>query len=237
MRLIWTPCPRYVEKNETNIQTMEAIVATFPTQLAPYAVQLGGQLTTSFLRIVQGLDVDPGDDVDESVLDDHCNRTMGAIGIMKTISTLVISLDTSAALLGELEVVVMPVIVEVLSKDLLDMYDDAFEIIDSFTFCMKRVSPEMWTQVFPLIYRAFKTDAVEYLEEMLPSLDNFLNFGAGLFVGDTKCQWYIYDIAETLLMNETGEVGEADYVRACQLLASFVLNLQGHIDEVCGVSN
>jgi hypothetical protein len=49
-------------------------------------------------------------------------------------------------------------------------------------------------------------------------------------VGDRTCQYYIYDIAETLLSSE--DIGEADYVRACQLLASFVLNLQGHIDEV-----
>lgn len=217
---------------DTLSQTMEAIVATFPTQLAPYAVQLGGQLATSFMRIVQGLDVDLGDDADDSLLDEQCNKTMGAIGIMKTISTLVISLDTSAVILQELELVVLPVLVEALSKDLVDLYDDAFEIIDSFTFCLKRVSPEMWTQIFPLIYRAFKTDACEYLEEMLPSLDNFLNFGAAMFVGDKPSQFYIYDIAESLLLNESGEVGEADYVRACQLLASFVLNLQGHIDEV-----
>jgi hypothetical protein len=107
---------------DTLSATMEAIVATFPEQLAPYAVQLGGQLTTSFLRLVQGLDVDLGDDADEAILDEQCNRTMGAIGIMKTISTLVVSLDSSAELLGELELVVLPVLVEALGKDLLDLY-------------------------------------------------------------------------------------------------------------------
>lgn len=114
---------------DTLSQCMESVAATFPEQLAPYAVQLGGQLTDSFLRIIQGLEVDHGDDADDALLDEQCNKTMGAIGIMKTISTLVVSLESSATVLGELESVVLPVIVHSLDRGLVDLYDDAFEII------------------------------------------------------------------------------------------------------------
>ncbi|KAL3895405.1 MAG: hypothetical protein SGCHY_004718 [Lobulomycetales sp.] len=212
---------------DTLSQTMESVAATFPEQLAPYAVQLGTQLCASFLRITQGLDVEV-DDADEALLDEQCNKTMSAIGIMKTISTLIVSLDSSAQVMCQLEEVIMPILVETLGKSLLDLYDDAFEIVCSFTYCAKDVSPSMW-KLLPLIYRAFKTDAYDYLEEMLPSLENYLHFGAKHFIGDRESQMCIIDIAQSILAGT--ECGEADYVRGCQLLQTFLLNLQGQLDE------
>lgn len=88
----------------------------------------------------------------------------------------------------------------------------------------------MW-KLLPLIYRAFKTDAYDYLEEMLPSLENYLHFGAKHFIGDRESQMCIIDIAQSILAGT--ECGEADYVRGCQLLQTFLLNLQGQLDEVC----
>lgn len=99
-------------------------------------MQLGTQLCASFLRITQGLDVEV-DDADEALLDEQCNKTMSAIGIMKTISTLIVSLDSSAQVMCQLEEVIMPILVETLGKSLLDLYDDAFEIVCSFTYCAK----------------------------------------------------------------------------------------------------
>lgn len=128
---------------DTLAQVMESIAANYPEQLAPYAVQLGIQLRDSFLRIAGDIDFD-------SVDDDVSERIMAAIGIMKTISTLVVSLDSSSHILAELEVVVAPVVSTTLTNNMQDLYDDAFEIIDSFTFCMKRVSEVMWT-IFPLV--------------------------------------------------------------------------------------
>ena len=88
---------------------------------------------------------------------------MAAMGIMKTISTLVISLDTSVELLGELEVTVGPVIGYVLQKNVNDLFEECFELIDSFTYCMKRITPTMWT-FFPYVYKALKEDGMDYFE-------------------------------------------------------------------------
>ena len=100
---------------DTLSQVMETIAETYPNELVPFAIQLGTQLTASFLRIVEDLDMD-----DEEVeINSQVDKTMNAIGIMKTISTLVISLnESSSLLLGELEVVVSPVITTVLEKNL-----------------------------------------------------------------------------------------------------------------------
>ncbi|KAJ3205405.1 hypothetical protein HK099_000832, partial [Clydaea vesicula] len=210
---------------DTLSQTMESIAATYPEQLAPFAVQLGGQLRDSYLRIVGDINID--DDTDEA-LDEQADKTMAAIGIMKTISTLVISLDSSPQILQELELAVGPVVYTTLQNGILDLYDDAFEIIDAFTFCMKSVSPTMWS-FFPLIHKAFKTDAFDYLEEMLPSLDNYLSFGKNVIIHNKEYQMMAFDIAQSTFKYK--DAGEADYIRACQLFESMLLNLQGYIDE------
>lgn len=67
------------------------------------------------MRIVSEIDYD-NDDAD---IDEAADRTMAAIGIMKTISTLVISLDSSIPILQELEKEIGPVIHLTLEKNIL----------------------------------------------------------------------------------------------------------------------
>ena len=63
----------------------------------------------------------------------------------------------------ELELACIPVVQYVLEKNVIDLYEEAFEIIDTCTFCSKSISPAMWS-VFGLIYKAFKEDACDHIE-------------------------------------------------------------------------
>ena len=43
------------------------------------------------------------------------------------------------------------------------LFDSVLDIVDSLTFNLKRISPSMWP-VFELIYKAFKSDAIDFLD-------------------------------------------------------------------------
>src|SRR6266850_3441189 len=67
--------------------------------------------------------------------------------------------------------------------------------------------------------------------EMLPSLDNFVSYGTDVFRARADYRQKALDIYTTALSSEN--LGENDRVNGCKLAESLLLNLRGHIDDVC----
>lgn len=72
--------------------------------------------------------------------------------------------------------------------------------------------------------------AAHHLAEMLPSLDNFVSYGADVFKARQDYRQMILDIYITSVTSD--HLGENDAVNGCKLAESMLLNLRGHIDEV-----
>ncbi len=166
---------------------------------------------------------------DDFDIDEAEDKTMAAMGVLKTLSSLILAVESSTQIVLELEVVIIPAVKFVLENSILDLYEEIFEILGTSLFSAKQVSPMMWT-VFPLIYATFKSDALEYLEEMLPCLDNFIAYGKDVFAREPELQKSLVDMIVSIFSDE--DSGEADRIRACQLMESMMLNLRGHIDHV-----
>jgi hypothetical protein len=221
--------------NEIDIDTlanvMEEFVEVFAEQLTPFAVQLCTQLRDTFLRIMEDLNQNnnlTGDDEDfVGDIDEVSDKTMAAMGVLKTIGTLILSLESTPEVLQQLENALLPVITYTLENKILDLYDEIFEIIDSCTFSSKRVTPTMWS-VFELIYKAFKDSGIDYMEEMLPPLDNYISYGKDVFTSNEQVQQMMFDIIDTVMKSD--RVGENDRVCACKLMESVLLNCRGHVD-------
>lgn len=224
--------------NEIDIDTlsnvMEEFVEVFAEQLTPFAVQLCSQLRDTFLRIMEELaqtyqnNSDEDDNFDGDV-DEASDKTMAAMGVLKTIGTLILSLESTPDILQQLENALLPVITYTLEKRIIDLYDEIFEIIDSCTFSSKRVTPTMWG-VFELIYRAFKDSGIDFMNEMLPALDNFVSYGKDVFVANDQVKQMMFDIIETVMKSD--HLGENDRVCACKLMESILLNCRGGVDVV-----
>ncbi|KAI8394007.1 armadillo-type protein [Radiomyces spectabilis] len=222
--------------NEIDVDTlanvMEEFVEVFAEQLTPFAVQLCTQLRDTFLRIMEDLAQANHQHFDEAGsfngdVDELSDKTMAAMGVLKTIGTLILSLESTPEVLQQLENALLPVITYTLENSIIDLYDEIFEIIDSCTFSAKRVTPTMWS-VFPLIYRAFKTSGIDYIEEMLPPLDNYISYGRDIFVADQNIQTMMFDIIDTVMKSDN--MSEHDRVCACKLMESMLLNCRGQID-------
>jgi hypothetical protein len=102
-----------------------------------------------------------------------------------------------------------------------------FEIIDSCTFAAKRISPSMW-QAFELIHSTFKAGAEYYLEDMLPALDNIVQYGAPQLVQKPEYVQALYSMITDMF---TTQAQGLERVSACKLAEAMMLCLRGHIDS------
>jgi hypothetical protein len=212
--------------NEIDMDTltplMNRMVELFADQLAPYATQLCEQLKDTLLRMISEANVENADE------DIAGNKIMASMGILKTISTVVLAMEASPEILAQLEVTLYPVIHYILDKEIIDLYDDILEIIDGFTYCQKKVSNVIWS-TFDLIYKSFKNDAIDYIREMFPCLDNYISFGSDVFNTNRDYQDKMFDIIKTVM--ETDALDATERIYGCQLMESMMLNCRGVIDN------
>ncbi|KAA1474736.1 ARM repeat-containing protein [Dentipellis sp. KUC8613] len=214
--------------------SMESMVEQFQDELLPVAAQLTGRLCDSYLRLAREAlakeENAPGPD-DLAVAmesDDNDDKTYAAMGVAKTIGTIASSIDSSPEILGQVQEVIIPIIKYTFENKLLDLFDNMYDLVDSLTFKMHSISPNMWP-IFELTYSLFKSDAVDFLDEMLPSLDNFVSYGTDVFKARADYRQMILDIYTTSITN--GQLGENDRVNGSKLAESLLLNLRGHIDD------
>jgi hypothetical protein len=208
---------------------MEDFVEVFATELTPFAVALSEQLRDTYVRIVRELiernTSKEGDDGFGDFLDD---KSITALGVLQTIGTLILTLESTPDVLAHLETILMPVITITLEHRLYDLYNEVFEIIDSCTFAAKVISPTMW-QAFELIHQTFKTGAELYLEDMLPALENFVNYGWKTLMESPAYLDAMVDMVRTIFKDE--KVGGVDRICGCRLAEILMLNLRTGIDN------
>ena len=125
-----------------------------------------------------------------------------------------------------------------------------YELVDNLTYKLRVISPSMWP-VLELTYTLFKSVAVDFLEgtlsvlgecfinlietlEMLPSLDNFLSFGADVIKSRPDYMSMLVDIYTESITNQ--HLGQNDRINGSKLAECLLLHLRGSIDDV-GLAN
>lgn len=86
----------------------------------------------------------------------------------------------------------------------------------------------MW-QAFELIHATFKAGAEYYLEDMLPALDNFVQFGAPQLVQKPEYTQALYSMVADMFSDQIQ--GGMERIYACKLAEAMMLSLNGHIDN------
>lgn len=219
--------------NEIDIDSlsnvMEEFVEVFANELTPYAVELAEQLRDNFMRIMQEAAENGGGTAEEGFgWDNIDDKSLAALGILNTIGTLILSLENTLETLGRLEETVLPVLNLVLQHEIIDLYAEVFEIIDSCTFAAKAISPTMWG-VFQTLYTTFSVSGADYIDEMLPCLENYITFGPDMLASNRDYQAMVFDIIQSVFVND--RLGVQDRLAVTKLAQMFLLNLRGHIDH------
>ncbi|KAL3955144.1 hypothetical protein ACCO45_010707 [Purpureocillium lilacinum] len=186
------------------------------------------ELRDTYLRIVRELlekESRAGDDGE--LYAEYDDKSITALGVLQTIGTLILTLESTPDVLLHIEAVLMPVIKITLENKLYDLYNEVFEIIDSCTFAAKGISPNMW-QAFELIHTTFKAGAEYYLEDMLPALDNFVQYGVPQLVQKPEYVQALYSMVADMFTDSVQ--GGVERICACKLAEAMMLSLRGHID-------
>ncbi|OMJ21749.1 putative importin [Smittium culicis] len=206
---------------------IESISVSYASQLEPFAVQLCQQLCDSFLRIMnESLNASASINFESSSkglsdLEDMSSKTMAAMGILRTLGTLIINLDGSTSTVFNIEQVVYPIIKFVFDNRIVDLYEEAFEIVDCCTFNLKQISPSCY-DLFGSIYNSFMDSGVDFIEDMLPSLDNYVSYGLETFMKTPELRQRMFGIIEIVMKSD--RVGESGRIAGCKLIESVILN-------------
>ncbi|KDQ15134.1 hypothetical protein BOTBODRAFT_32118 [Botryobasidium botryosum FD-172 SS1] len=217
-------------------EAMETYIEVFQDELLPVAAELTARLCESYVRLMgeqvqQQGDVSNLDDIAETISQVEDDKTFALMGVTKTIQTIISALqsvENSREALLRVQEHVVTIVKLTLENKAIDLYDNTYELVDALTFNLRHISPSMWS-IYELTYALFKGDAVDYFEDMLPSLDNFISFGKDTFIQRPEYVRMALDIYNTAMTSS--QLGESDRVNGCKLAESILLNLRGHIDE------
>lgn len=86
----------------------------------------------------------------------------------------------------------------------------------------------MW-QAFELIHTTFKAGAELYLEDMLPALDNFVQYGQQHLIQTPQYLEAMFGMVQDMFVDD--KVGGVDRICACKLAEGIMLSLRGHADQ------
>lgn len=212
--------------------TKSKVVANFGEELLPFSIQLTEQMAESYLRLVnenlESADRDP-DGTMELNMDNHeDDKLFAAMGCLNTIFQIIASAESKPDILEKLEAVVLPIVAFTLEKDCVELFDDCLELTDTLTYFQKKVSPAMW-HIFTLIYKSFKGAGIDYLSEMLPTIDNCVSYGVEVVQQSSEYKSMLVDIFLTAMTSD--QLGITDQVAACKLADVILLLLKGGVDE------
>jgi hypothetical protein len=210
---------------------MEEFVEVFSAQLAPFAVQLAEQLRDQFMRITSEMLEKQNLPPEEINYDDLSSddKAMAGLGILNTLTSLLLALDNASNLVEKLEEVLMPIFITVLNNDISEFYTEIFSLIENCTFALKKISPNMW-EVYKLMYMAFQGAGCDYLDDMLPCLENYIQYGSQDMAANPDLPKGVFDIVQNVMTDED-RLGATDRTIACSLSQLMLLALKGSIDQ------
>ncbi|KAL1728536.1 armadillo-type protein [Schizophyllum commune] len=212
---------------------MEVMVDNFQDELMPVATQLAQRLCSLYIRLAQDAGgqeaMDADADLETLVMDTGDeDKTFAAMGVVKTLCTVILAVDSSPEIMGQICEIIVPIISFTLERKIIDLYDNMYDLLDTLTFRMRSISPSLWP-IFEQTYQLFKTDGIDFLDEMLPVLDNMLSYGSDVFKQRADYRQMVVDIYVTAMT--ASQLGDNDRVNACKLVESILLNLRGAVDD------
>ncbi|KAE8222862.1 hypothetical protein CF319_g4012 [Tilletia indica] len=211
-------------------QVQQTFFEEFQKELLPFAVQFVTQIANTYRRLLTELDESNGDgegDVSTlAALGDDTDKSFATMNCLATIFQVVDAAQNSPSILEEMEPAILPIISLTLEKELIDFYDDCFEVTDALTFYQKKVSPALW-QLFGQMYQSLKSSGIDFFGEMFNTLDNFITWGADTFKQSAEHRNMLFDILNTVMTSE--HLGLNDRVSGAKLADSIHLSLKDSV--------
>jgi len=210
--------------NDEVVAALQVIIDRFGDHIEPHAVALVTQLAASFNNYC-----DAGEDDDDAA--------MAAAQCLECIATVLKGICERPDLYTAMEPQLVPLVLQILGNDgaFIEYLEYALDILTFLTYFPDDISPGLW-QAFPLIYVAFDQWAFDYLNLMVPALENFIakapqHFLAGTTdtpEGRVKYIDLIFSIVAKTVTEERSS--ESECRKALSLYTSVLHSCTGAID-------
>ncbi|OEL15220.1 Importin beta-like SAD2 [Dichanthelium oligosanthes] len=208
-------------ENEDLVFTLETIVDRFGEEMAPYALGLCQSLATAFWRCMAS------SESDEEAED---TGALAAVGCLRAISTILESISSLPHLYIQIEPTLLPILRKMLTSDGQDVYEEVLEIVSYMTFYSPSISLDMWS-LWPLIMEALNDWAIDFFENILVPLDNYVSRGTDHFLAckDPDYQHSLWKALSSIMTDQNME--DSDIVPAPKLIEVFFQNCKGQVDH------
>ena len=202
--------------------SLERIIQRFGDQIVRIAPQLTVKLASMFKQLFKK---------DDSGEDDEAQ--MAALTTLECINTILEQTWEMPDMYAKLEPTIVPLLHILLhpNGEALEYFEQALTMLSWFTYRVPRFSPQLW-QIFPLLYNAFDKYAVDYLESMLPVIDNYVSRETQAFLnmrfsGTTYVE-LLFRMANKVI--ERKQSGDTDRAVASKIFEILFLNCRGQVD-------
>ncbi|KAK8947162.1 hypothetical protein KSP39_PZI006676 [Platanthera zijinensis] len=208
-------------ENEDLVFTLETIVDKFGEEMAPYAIGLCQNLAAAFWRCLNASEAD--DEGDDS-------GALAAVGCLRAISTILESVNSLPQLYVQIEPTLLPIMRKMLSTDGQDVFEEVLEMVSYMTFYSPSISLEMWS-LWPLMIASLNEWAIDYFENILVPLDNYISRGTAHFLAckDPDYQQSLWNMLSSIMADKNME--DNDIQPAPKLIQVMFQNCKGQVDQ------
>ena len=210
-------------ENEDLVLTLETIVNKFGEEIAPYAKSLCQNLGAAFWKIMCTAD-GGGDD------DDDGPGVLAAVSSLRAICTILESVSNLPQMYPELEPILCPIMHKMISTDGQDVFEEVLEMMSYVTYFGPGISPAMWA-LYPQLCRELDAWAVDYFENMLVPMDNFISHGTEVFLTSRDPDYLGITLHVVGRVIGNDEIAEDNMKPGALLLSSILQNCRGRVDE------
>jgi hypothetical protein len=217
--------------NDEVVAALQVIIDKFGDHIEPHAVALVTQLSQAFSNYCNA-----GEDDDDAA--------MAAAQCLECISTVLKGICERPELYRSMEPNLVPLVLQILGNDgeYMEYLEYALDILTFLTYFPEEISPQLW-QAFPLIYVAFDQWAFDYLNLMVPPLENFIGKAPQHFLtgtatteeGNVKYIDLIFSLVSKTVTDERSS--EMECRKALSLYMSILHNCPGQVDGYLSVMN
>jgi len=206
-------------ESEDVVFTLETITEKFGEDIAPYALGMTQNLAAAFWKVIA--ESESKDDDDYGVL--------ACCGCLRAMSTILESVSSLPHMYPDLEATVFPILQKMIGEQGYDVFEEILEILSYLTYFTPVVTPRMW-ELWPLMIKTMDDWALQYFENMLIPLDNYISRGTEHFL--TPGSPYVEDTYNVCKKVLEGDYPEPDCLAAPKLMECVMTNCRGRVDVV-----
>ncbi|KMZ59542.1 putative Importin-7 [Zostera marina] len=208
-------------ENEDLVFTLETIVDKFGEEMEPYALGLCQNLAAAFCKCMNTSEAD---------LDVEDAGALAAVGCLRAIGTILESVSRFPHLFTEIEPTLLPIMRRMLTTDGQEVFEEVLEIVSYMTFYSPTISLDMWS-LWPLMMDALVDWGIDYFENILVPLDNYISRGTSHFLTckDPNYQQSLWNVLSSIMMDKNME--DSDIGPAPKLIEVVFQNCKGQIDH------